>query len=468
MKRVLLAIAALSFVLQNVCCNKPLPAEAVLHIEDDTLTAEPEGGEFTVRYSVDNPKDGVELIAVPSEGWVSVVSSQNGEIKISVQPNEEESSRETSVEVMYDTQEGSFMVIQKGKKPDDPEDPDDPSDEAYELSYDIDGPMVRMNVKPKDRGKRFFFHYFESSATQGEDIETMIQALVDRQIELGEGFGMSVEEVMNALLSVGESYKDYVLKENTGYVGFACGVDDSGKIGDDTVTKDFMTGAVSASDNQLSISISAIGYSQVDYSVGTTNNDPYAFVVVDPSEWNLETAQEIVQVLVDEGYTLEQRRGDTHGTMNGLTSGTRHFAIAFGYMAGKVTTDIIVEEFYTKGASEPETAEFVFSVSDITDQSSKISVTCRQTDVKYYFDNASADNSLQDIRNYWNATLKGVMDSGMSLTDYWQGKLYSAEAVREFTGLSSGTEYFPYAFAVDPVTGKPSTDIIAGQKYSTL
>lgn len=472
MKKYNFAVIALMAVLQLASCRTsesghepepgPEPAASELKISTGSVEIPAEGGSVAVPYIVLNPVDGEYVRAEAQEDWITVETDEEN-ITVSVPANESTEPRNSAISVSYMDIDDEIFVTQAGK-----EDIEEPGN-SYAISYDINGPDVTMNVDPSDDGTRYFFHYFELSKTTGKSMESLVQELVDSQIQWGEYFNMSASEVLDKLLFTGNASKNFILEASTGYIGFACSVGDDAVIGSDLTTEEFNTGEVGPSDNVISISLPVIGYIDVEYETTTTNNDPYVFVVVAPEDWRMDNPEDIVNELIEGGYDLSgsTKRGNASGIMNGLEPDTKHYAIAFGYLGGQMTTDMVVEEFVTKGGNDPIFSEFEFNVSEITSTSANVTVTCSVSDAMYFFDNASAEMDLQDIRNYWNSELGKVMDSGTDLMSYWEGKLSSGQASRTFTGLTPSSQYHPYAFAIDISTGKPATDIILGDVYST-
>lgn len=354
----------------------------------------------------------------------------------------------------------SYAVFCTGKKPDEPE----PGDAPYLLTCTVDGTQVRISVVPQDMEKRYFFHYFTKEKASGADMKTLVQDLVNSQLDWGEAFGMSVSEVLDRLLSQGEAYKDYGLSPSSAYVAFACGVDDNAKVDTEIAVKDFETGEILPSDNVIGLELLNVGYTSVDYRVTTTNDDPYVLIVVAPADWGMDSAQEIIDYMFAQGMDLSgsMKSGNASGTFTGLDPGIRHFAIAFGYISGTMTTEPVVEEFTTLRETM---ADFAFSAVSESPGMSVVTVTPVPQQLWYYVGNVPASTPIQDIRNYWTAKLREAEDGGTSLSDYWDGMLVTGVSSTEFSSLASGERYRPYAFAVDLVTGKPSTDIVLGDSY---
>lgn len=471
------ALVALMAIFQLSSCKSsepepgPGPEQEApeLNISTYEIEVSAEGGNVTVPYIVVNPIDGEYLKVVTDADWMSV-DSDSDNVMVSVSANESTDARSSVIHVSYSDIQKEISVSQAGDETAEPDpDPDPDPDRSYAISYDINGPDVTMNVEPSDNGVRYFFHYFELSKTTGKSMESLVQELVDSQIQWGEYFNMSASEVLDKLLSTGKASKSFILEASADYIGFACSVDDNAVIGDDLVTEEFRTGVVGPSDNVISVSLPVIGYIDVEYEITTTNDDPYVFVVVAPEDWRMDRAEDIVNELIEGGYDLSNnmKRGNASGVMGGLEPGMKHFAIAFGYLGGQITTDLVIEEFVTKGGDDPSYSEFEFEVGNITSTSAEVTVNCSVSGAQYFFDNVSADMDLQDVRNYWNSELKKVMDSGMELVSYWNGKLSSGQSSKTFTELSPGSQYRPYAFSIDMSTGKPATDIILGEIYST-
>lgn len=359
----------------------------------------------------------------------------------------------------------SCLVFRTGQKQDDP-DPE-PGDGPFSLTCTVDGTLVRISVVPQDMQKRYFFHYFTEEKASGADMKTLVQELVDKQLDWGEAFGMSVAEVLDRLLSQGEAFKDYDLSPSSSYVAFACGVDDNAKVDTGIAVKKFATGDIQPSDNVIVLELPNVGYTSVDYRVTTSNDDPYVLIVVAPVDWGLESAQEIIDYIFELGMDLSGslKRGNASGTFTGLDPGVKHYAIAFGYVSKTMTTDPVVKEFTTL---KEAMSGFVFEVVSDKPGKSVVTVTPMPEGQWYYIGNVPVSTPIQDIRNYWTAEVRKAEAEGVPLQDFWDGKLVTGTSSKEFVSLESGARYRPYAFAVDLVTGKPSTDIVLGDAYEVM
>lgn len=100
--------------------DDPTPTEKpVIKLKQSELTAEAEGGEYSVNYTIVNPIDGVMVEATCAAEWIKDIDvTVAGAIRFVVSQNEVEEPREASVKVTYeDADEVSFVVKQLAAAP---------------------------------------------------------------------------------------------------------------------------------------------------------------------------------------------------------------------------------------------------------------------------------------------------------------------------------------------------------------
>ena len=104
----LTAAAALAF-----SCSKPDNGEnpdngetpkTVILLSEDEITADADGGNFTVQWEVENPVEGTEYSVNASEEWIENLDWENmGTINFSIPANTSEEAREGMITIEYGT-----------------------------------------------------------------------------------------------------------------------------------------------------------------------------------------------------------------------------------------------------------------------------------------------------------------------------------------------------------------------------
>ena len=223
-------------------------------------------------------------------------------------------------------------------------------DMTFDISLDIDGPMVDMSVEPSDDDKAYYFGVFDKADVSSEEdiIRRCEQNFNDMIAFYGNQAGLSPEEVMAQIVSYGYDSYLFELEENTSYVAFAVAVDMRGLVISDPSVEDFVTGEVVPSDNQISVQISEVTSRTAHYSISVTNDDRYVFLLDLASEWQGLSDDQILERLVTR-YDLSgnARTGNDEGDMTGLEPGTEYVTFAFGCVAGIPTTGLVCTHFST-------------------------------------------------------------------------------------------------------------------------
>lgn len=106
-----LSIFLLAGAMSLNSCQEPEVLQPELMINDTEVTVPGTGGIAEVGYTLTNPADGAEWSAEKDQDWISAFDfSEDGVIKISVDPNYVEEPREAMVTVYYSEIEQGFTV----------------------------------------------------------------------------------------------------------------------------------------------------------------------------------------------------------------------------------------------------------------------------------------------------------------------------------------------------------------------
>lgn len=344
-------------------------------------------------------------------------------------------------------------------------------DITFDIQCEVDGPELTMTVKPSDKEQGYYFDAIskENLAESGVGIDDLVQKVIDEQISFGLIFGQTIEDILAEMLSYGDaSHSEFALMAETDYIAFALAVNERGLVCSDTGEKEFRTGSVDPSDNQITLSLSNAGIDAVDYSITTTNDDSYVFVIDYADNWRGMSDDEVLKKLLSE-YDLSYnvRSGNEEGTIDQLDPDTEYYAWVFGYYAGVATTAISSDSFKTLEAGNPADLTFTFDIPEMTDTSVTISATGTPDNATFYVDMIEASATKEEILAGIEEEIEFYLEYGyiLSRKDYWKGELDRGTVSYQYTGLTKGDEYKAYAFGVYAETGEIATDVYMSDSF---
>lgn len=351
--------------------------------------------------------------------------------------------------------------------------PVDKVDITFDIECLVDGPSLTMTVTPSDNSQGYYFDAVAKRTLEEEQstIAELVQAMLDEQIAFGQVFGSTIEEILASILSYGkDSASEFALRAETDYIGFAVAVNEKGLVCSDTAEKDFTTGKVAPSDNKITLSISNVGIDQIDYTLTTTNNDPYVFAIDAAGNWaGMSDEQILDKITLEYDLSYNVRNGNESGTIEELEPNMEYIAMAFGYNAGTATTALTKATFKTLEAGDPSKLTFTFEITDITDTSATISATGDPANATFYLDLADASMSGEDILEEIEDEISFYLEYGwiISRQEYWKGELSRGTGTYEYEGLPTGQEYRAYAFGVYEDSGEIATDVFFSEPFTT-
>lgn len=347
------------------------------------------------------------------------------------------------------------------------------TDIQFDIQYLVDGPFVTMSVTPTDNAQPYFYNAIPKADFEktGKTIEQLAQEFIDDLVfRYGILYQLSKEEVISKLVTKGADSDKFEVFAETEYIGYAHTLTADGIINSDVTTKNFTSGSVSPSDNVISISVDGINVDRADIHVSTTNNDPYVIIVDPVSNWNGKTHEEIFNEL-QRNIPLGNftRKGDLNQTATKLGYDTEHYVIAFGYLGGTMTTDMILYQFRTAAPGNSENMEFEFTVSDISQTTAKVQVKGTPETSLYFWDVAMASQSEESIKNSINAMIDKYIALGYFRTRAeFMNAMGSRDAVSaDIKGMASGTSHKVYAVGVDTYTGEFVSDFHFSEPFKT-
>lgn len=289
------------------------------------------------------------------------------------------------------------------------------------------------------------------------------------------------------------------------YVFYCFGMNDAGEQTTEVYTLPFSTLAPTPSSNELSITIHETTTSRVDFTVNTTNDDPYYITIqsADYLERFGEGKEESYEDLIFD-LTFEQTddqllgnvfRGTQRLTNENLTrvisiNGFKEYRIVvWGFQNGP-TTEVVLSETFKPGTThqptptpepEPEVIPFSIWFEDITATSAYVTVTPQDASVKWYW--GGCDKAKFDAR--YADDLQKIIDKHINDWEFfadlygdptWQDSMlydlksgtHSGKAT-DIIGeesLNGGTEYVIWAFGMN-TDGTPSTEVVY-KTFTTL
>lgn len=347
-------------------------------------------------------------------------------------------------------------------------------DITFDIEYAVDGPDVEMSVTPSISDQLYYFNALPADKVDsyGKPLEEVMQDFLDEQISFGAIFGNSPEEVINSLSSKGpvkEMLTGMVAAKE--YVGFAFSVKESGVINSAIARKNFTTGLAEPSDNVIYVRIPVVSLTEASYSVTTTNNDPYVFIITPAAGLEGLGSEEILDEVINSGkYDLSRSvfNGNYSGVAQGLSPETKYYALAFGYYAGMATTGLTKVEFSTYGDTGSDFAELTIDVTEISGGKVYFTVTGTPATAAFICGVTTADADADAVIAEMKDTVDQLINQGSidSMATYFR---YNAKKGSYSTNRGvPGDRFKVYAFGVDIASGEYDADVTFTEVLSAI
>lgn len=471
---------AISAICLMSACEKPeQPDDTVkepvsLSIVENLIQVDAAGGEYTFTYVLENGEvTGLE--AECADTWVHDFDfSIDGTVILTVDANATGESRITQVVLSHGDASDKIVISQTGTAP-------EPVEASFDISYDIDGPYVKMHVTPDPEYIRYYAWYFsketmESALAQspGVDVEMYLNRIVEvdlsNAIYYGSFAGYTPEEAVAELTFVGPSSQEFALNGETEFYGFACHVSDSGERLSDVTITEFKTGTVKPSDNVLTVTAEDVNTDRISVSVKTTNNDQYAVLVLHAEEVEGKTDDEIIEMFNSiESLVSYLHFGDYSGTTLVDEEDADYYILAFGYEYGMATTDIQRVKVHTLASNPDATPEFTVSIDKVTHYRIEGSISATPKTSLYYVDWCYADDNPEGLKKLIMETAQWYVDNGYyaNLADCM--KVIGTKGYNEFSfkGLDPQENYKVFAIGIDERTGEFNTEVFFSETITT-
>lgn len=473
-----LAAAALAVV----SCEKPdgpQPQEepkdpATLQINESMVQADGEGGEYIFTYVLTKP-DGSTLEAECSEDWVNGFDlSTEGIVTFNVDPNPSLESRIVNVYLKYGKLSDKIVVSQTGVTAGD-------FDASFDITYNIDGPYVTMNVTPEPKDIRYYAWYYSKKGMEtalaqspGVTIEMYLKRLVEVEISnaiyYGSYAGYTAEQAVAELTMKGAASQKFELNGETDFYGFACAVSDGGEILSEVTYNEFTTGTVPPSDNVLEIIVDQVNTDRISYSVKTSCNDQYATFILPGSEVEGKSDKEIVEMFNNtDNYVGYLKFGDFSGTVLVNEEDADYYILAFGFEYGMATTEILREKVHTLKADPSVVPEISIAIDKVTHYRIKATAQADPSTSLYYVDWCYAEQTAEEAMGIVREAAEWFVDNGYypNLAACMKVMGVKGRHSVEFQALEPETAYRVFAIGIDETTGEFNTEVIFSDVITT-
>ena len=474
---------ALAAAVGFISCEKPVvpdepdqPADKTVTLEifENLVNASGNGGEYSFTYTLVNGEvDDLEVEC--GESWVHDFDlSEEGVVKFTVDSNPTESSRITQVKLKHGKVSDKIVISQSGMAV-------EPVDAAFEFSFEINGPFVRMFVTPDPENTRYFAWYFSKKAMEeslamspGVDevmyLNKIVEVDISEAIYYGAYAGYSAEQAVAEITLVGSTYQDFELNGETEYYAFACAVSNSGERLSDVVITEFKTGPVEPSDNVLTVTADNVNTDRITYSVHTTNMDQYAAIVLPAADVEGKTDKEIVAMYNSfSNYIGYLHFGDYTGTVLVSEEDADYYILAFGFEYGMLTTAVERVKVHTLTSDPDAIPEFSISIDKVTNYRIKGSIEVSPKTSLYYVDWCYAGDSAEGLKQLILETAQWYVDSGYYGSLAACMKVIGTKGNRqlEYTGLTPQENYQIFAIGIDEKTGEFNTEVYFSEVITT-
>lgn len=440
---------------------------AKLEINESFVQVEAKGGEYEVTYTLTNPNNSDTLEATCNADWIHDFDySIDGTVLFTADANGTTESRIATLTLQYGKAKDKVTITQNGIGQESVE-------YEFDIQYDIDGPYVTMNVSAKPENTRYFAWYMSKKGVDeglaqspGVDITMYLNKIVEvdiyNAIYYGAYAGYDAETAVAELTFVGPSSQDFELNGETEFYGFVCAVNKVGERLSDVVIKEFKTGKVKPSTNELTINVTEVNTDRVNYSVTTTNQDQYASMVLPAADVEAMTDEQFVAWFNQIPDIIPYLHfGDYTTTALNLSENADYYVLAFGYEYGMLTTEVKREKVHTLTIDSSIKANFSVTVDKVTHFRIKATVDAGNPTCLYYCDVCYANEKAEDLIKAVREAAQWFVDAGnfpdLAATMRFMG--YKGANEFDFHTLDPETDYRVYAVGIDEKTGEFNTEV---------
>lgn len=218
-------------------------------------------------------------------------------------------------------------------------------DIKFGISTEVSGVVVDMTVSPIDFDGYYYMDIL-TGISSDDDVESECSALWNTLRNLYITDGYDIDRILKEICYSGESSKRFELMPNSDYYALAFAVDEEALMSSAPTYAKIRTTDVLPSDNEITIHIDNITSRSALVSSTTTNDDTYAFLVMQASKLAGLNDSQILEYLTT-NYNLFKVNGDYAENVTGLEPDTEYIAAAFGFVSQTVTTQLYKKTFRT-------------------------------------------------------------------------------------------------------------------------
>lgn len=348
-------------------------------------------------------------------------------------------------------------------------------DIEFAIDYEITGNRVKMSVTPSMEDKYYYYDIMKKSdlESSGMTMEAMFQKMISTYVDNGTSTGMTVEETVSEICSRGAAEYEYkAIDPETEFVGYAFAVSESGLICSAIASKEFKTGDVNPSENQISLIVEGVSSDRANISVVTTNTDPYVLIIDKASNWEpFATDQEKIDELFSGRHDLERyvRNGNADGSIKDLTPETDYLVMAVGYFAGRPTTDLVMKRFTTLSESSASEMTFTFTVMNLSPYGADVMIRAEPASASFYCGVVAEQATVEDVERQTDEMVEYYLNLGYALNRAQLMKQFISKsmAYKTFNELNDNTGYKAFAVAIDDATGEFAGEISFSEVFVT-
>ena len=263
-------------------------------------------------------------------------------------------------------------------------------DQSNPVTFDIDisitGNLGSFKISPSDDNQLYFagILLYRDEIPEIEELKADILRKKEDQIFMYWSHPENPdtwEAIVEWMAFKGEqSVEDELGLADAPGVVYAYTIDDRGNMNGEMVIEEFRTSDIEDSGNKIKMELSAVTSRTATLTVKTTTNDLYLVMFdEDGEEYDGLEGEELANaILYADSDNLYSGRNDAIIPMKGLHRGEDYILVAFGYEAGKVTT-------------EPTVLRFTTPTPVVSD------VTCKPQFASEYYDLGQAFEKYPDV-----------------------------------------------------------------------
>ena len=474
----LLTLVALAL---TSCSETPEPEpqpvmKPIVALDKQSISVKAEGGNYSVGYTIENAKEGVELSVVNDAEWIVDITVEANNIAFVVEPNESAEAREAKLSVEYPEADTRTISVNQAAKSEEPE----PTLATIELEVsNIEWNNANITVKPS-ADIEYVLGVMDAELFAQKYAENSEAIIADRIAEwestakMYEDMGYDDPWQYYMQLEQREGEDTYNVKDSdianlswgSDYVVYCFGIDDEGNATSTVATAEFATVAPVASENDITISIDAMTKSSVEFTITTTTDDPY-YVTLETTDvlapYADKSDEELIRYLLPQyNNQIEQRtftgtktitNSDLGKSVNGFKS---YKVVVWGFENGPTTKVFYSEEF------KPTDPVIDLSVSITIDKLShdkvQYSVVPNSYSVTYF-------HSLFSAEEVGNDGGKALAESLIAEEKFYQR--LSSGPVQNEVAVEPEKQYYVVAFGYDGNTSTMTSEVFLSDVITT-